>query len=166
MKTLYIVRHGKSSWDQAIQSDHDRPLLEKGIVKTKRIAHAMFKKQCKLDALISSSAVRAFETAKILATGLSFPIENIRVEPLIYEAHTQLLKDIFYSLDSGLDSVMIVGHNPTFTGFANLFLLKEIDWLPTSAVVCVEFECQTWAEIFLSKSQAKFILFPRMLKND
>ncbi|HQQ12358.1 MAG TPA: histidine phosphatase family protein, partial [Bacteroidales bacterium] len=70
MKTLYIVRHAKSSWDFPEVSDHDRPLLEKGKKRTRKIIDFLQKKKVKPDLIISSSALRARETAGYLAVGL------------------------------------------------------------------------------------------------
>ncbi len=164
MKTLYLVRHAKSSWDHPELSDHDRPLLEKGKKRTKKIIDFLLEKEVKVDYIISSSAVRALETAKFLARAVQYPLEEVKVDPQVYHANTDRLQDQFYDLSDQFDSVMIVGHNPTFTNFANEFLEDKIDWLPTSAIVCIEFETNHWEQIFEAPRRTKFVVSPRMLK--
>ena len=67
MKTLYILRHGKSSWEQPEENDFNRPLLPKGQRRTQRISVHIKEHNLPVDLIISSPAVRAFETAKIVA---------------------------------------------------------------------------------------------------
>lgn len=164
MKTIYIVRHAKSSWDHPDLNDHDRPLLEKGKKRTKKIIDYLLDKQLKVDYIISSSAVRALETAKYIARALNYPLEDIKIENQLYHANADQLKGQFYDISDKYKSIMIVGHNPTFTNFANYFLEEKIDWLPTSAVISVNFDTDHWDKIFESESSLNFIIAPKMLK--
>ncbi|MCF8230014.1 MAG: histidine phosphatase family protein [Bacteroidales bacterium] len=164
MKTLYIVRHAKSSWDYPDLPDHDRPLLEKGKKRTKKIIDFLLENKVRVDYIISSSAERALETAKFLARAMNYPIEDIKVDPQVYHADVAKLEDQFYDLSDQFQSLMIVGHNPTFTNFANEFLENKIDWLPTSGIVCIEFDTNYWEKIFDVKSKTRFIIYPKMLK--
>ncbi len=166
MKKLYIVRHAKSSWDYPELSDHDRPLLEKGKKRTKLINDYLISNHIKVDFIISSPAVRALETAKFIARAIDYSIDEIKVDPQIYHANVNKLEDQFYDLSDHYQSVMIVGHNPTFTSFANLFLDTSIDWLPTSGIVCIEFDTDYWDKIFESKRKTIFVISPRMFRKD
>ncbi len=67
-------------------------------------------------------------------------------------------------MSDDLESLMMVGHNPTFTYFANKFLDKSIDNLPTSGVVCIEFETDKWEEVISAEKKTKFVISPKMLK--
>ena len=164
-KILYIVRHAKSAWDEPDLSDHDRPLLEKGVKKTKFVAGFLVEKGVKPDIIISSSAVRAHETARLLASELGYPDSEIKIESRIYSADEDDLFDILFALPDNVNSVMLVGHNPTFTYFANYFLKEEIEWMPTSSVVAIEFKTGKWEEIATAKKTTQFVITPRMLKN-
>ncbi len=79
MKTLYIVRHAKSSWDHPGLGDDQRPLLEKGKKRTKYVVDYFLENNINPDLIISSHAVRAFETAKIIATSLDYPENKINL---------------------------------------------------------------------------------------
>jgi phosphohistidine phosphatase len=163
MKTLYIVRHAKSSWKYPDLPDDERPLLEKGKKRTKKIIDFLLENKVKVDYIISSHAVRALETAKILAHALSYPEDDIKMDHEIYFADGDKLFNQFYDLPQRHDSIMIVGHNPALTNFANHFVNPPIDWLPTSGVVCVEFDTDRWEKIPVADRKTKFIVYPKML---
>ncbi len=163
MKTLYIVRHAKSSWNHPELSDEERPLLEKGKKRTRKIINYLREKNVSVDLIISSHAVRASETARIIAHGIGYPPENIRISQQVYHASAGLLLDQFFDLSDDISSLMIVGHNPAFTNFANQFLEKKIDWLPTSGVVSVSFDTRLWVNLPLAKPRLNFIIYPREL---
>ncbi|MFP4472112.1 MAG: SixA phosphatase family protein [Bacteroidales bacterium] len=164
MKTVYIIRHAKSSWDFPHLSDHERPLLEKGKKRTRLINEYLIRHHIQVDLIITSHAVRAYETAKIIARAIGYPPESIRVDRMIYHANAERMTDQFYDLPDSVNSIMLVGHNPTFTNFANMFLDKKIDWLPTSAVVCVDFFTDKWVEVPAAKHKTKFVVTPKEIK--
>lgn len=164
MKTLLIIRHGKSSWENEALKDHDRELLPQGIKRTEKIAKFLVTKNVKPDLIISSSAVRALETAKIIALALNYPEENIRIESAIYQQGTEFLMELLYGLSNQLKTVMLFGHNPTFTHFANKFLDQPIDGLPTTGAVSISFDTDKWEDIHLSSKNTNFVIAPRMLK--
>jgi phosphohistidine phosphatase len=166
MKTLYVVRHAKSSWEDMSLSDHDRPLLPIGVKKTKRIISFLKSRQIKPELLLSSSAVRAFETARLIAEGIEYPAENIKAEPNLYHASSRSIFKELYGLDNQINTVMIFGHNPTFTYFVNNFLDIPIDNLPTSGLVGIRFETDKWENIDDAKFTVEFIVTPKMLKKD
>lgn len=164
MKTLYIVRHAKSSWDNQGLADHERPILQKGKNRTKLVGNYLVENDHTVDLIISSHAVRARQTASIIADALNYPEENIQISPAIYHGDIDNLFNQLYELPDGVNSVMLFGHNPTFTTFSNYFLSKSIDWLPTSAVVCIDFDTDRWENVINAQKKAKFVITPRLLK--
>ncbi len=164
MKTLYIVRHAKSSWAHPGLTDAERPIIDKGIKKTSLVTDFLKTKGLRVDLILSSHAVRAYETAKLFAPAFSYDPKEIIIEDRIYEHSTNTLLDILYELENNTDSVMLVGHNPTFTDFANYFLDKHVDWLPTSAVVSIKFHTNNWEELSIAKKSTLFVVYPGMLK--
>lgn len=165
MKTLYIVRHAKSSWDHQGVEDYQRPLLEKGKKRTKYVIDYLIKKKVKVDLIISSHATRAHETAKIIAGAINYPDNEIMISQNIYFGYTESLFDFFYDLSSDVNSLMLVGHNPMFTSFANYFLDNKIDNLPTSGIVCIDFETDNWSNILDVSRKARFVISPKILKD-
>jgi phosphohistidine phosphatase len=164
MKTIYLVRHAKASWDEPGVSDADRPLIPKGVKNTKLIVDFLLKRESSIDLIISSPAVRAFETAKIVAEGLNYPVNKIKIDRKIYDGYYDRILDIIYGTSSDLNSLMIFGHNPTITNLANLFLHPGIEAMPTSCIVCLSFLVDKWEEIPSNEAVREFIVFPKMLK--
>jgi phosphohistidine phosphatase len=163
MKTIYIVRHAKSSWDKIDLPDQKRPLMEKGKKRTKKVISYLEDKQIRIDNIISSPAVRAYETAKILAQGLNYPADAIKIDPQLYHAEGEWILEHFRELPNRFDSVMVVGHNPSLTDLANLLLKSPIENLPTSGVVCISFDADNWKDVPVSAHRTNFILFPKEL---
>jgi len=163
MKTLYIVRHAKSSWDFPELPDVDRPVIEIGIIKTKKIVSELNKRSISVDLMICSHAKRAMETSKIIATGINYPVEKIEVSKHIYQVDRDDIFNLLFSVNDNVDSLMIIGHNPTLTQFANLFLEEKMDILPTSGVVSLSFETGNWIGIIKAAHKTNFILFPNQM---
>lgn len=163
MKTIYIVRHAKSSWKEPVPDDQ-RPLLEKGKKRTKKIIDFLHEKDVSVDLILSSHAARALETARILAHALKYPKEKIMVDSRLYYSDGQAIFNHFYGLPGNVESVMLVGHNPALTDFVNHFLNNKIDNLPTSGVVCLVFDTDTWEDIPLVGGKVDFMAFPRDMK--
>ena len=166
MKTLYLIRHAKASIENRKKKDMDRPLIEKGLKRTRYSIDFLNEKHTIVDHIISSPALRAYETAHILAHALNFPSENIKIERTIYNGDADKIANLFYDLSKHIDRLMIVGHNPSITNFANILLPEPIDYLPTSGLVCIEFDTNLWDEIWEAKILTNFVVTPRMLKND
>ncbi len=164
MKVLTIVRHAKSSWGNFELGDHERPLKEIGIIKTQKVIGYLQKVKLVPQLIISSTATRALETAKLLAQGVGYDENRIQIERAIYHAGADDIYNEVFSVDSSIDSLMVVGHNPTLTDFVNNFVEPQIDNLPTSGTVCIEFDTDTWQNIVDAKFKVKFAVFPKMLQ--
>ncbi len=164
MKTLYLVRHAKASWEEPGVSDADRPLIPKGVKRTKLVVDFLLKRGTSIDLIVSSPAVRALETAKIVAAGLNYPLNKIKTDRKIYDGYYDRILDIIYGTPNDLDSLMIFGHNPTITNLANLFLHPGIEAMPTSCIVCLSFNADKWEEIPSNEAIQEFVIFPKILK--
>ncbi|MGB5352463.1 MAG: histidine phosphatase family protein [Woeseia sp.] len=144
MKTLTLLRHAKSSWDSPSLADSERPLNERGEedapVMAKRIAAAGIRPSL----MISSHAVRAWTTAKVVARELNYPLEFLQREKDLYLASTRRILDIVSRQDEGFNNLMVVGHNPGLTDLANYLIPDLTGNLPTCGVVSVTIDCDTW----------------------
>ncbi len=168
MKTLYIARHAKSSWEDVHVSDHDRTLIPIGKKRTKKVARWLKEHKIFPDRIISSTAIRAYKTARLLAQGIGFSEEKIEKEASFYNADSEDIMEYLYALPNTVDKVMVVGHNPTFTELVNLFLEenKWIDNLPTSGVAAIRFETDKWDELELAEHQVEFLITPKMVNEE
>ena len=165
MKTLYLVRHAKSSWGHPGLTDFNRPLLDTGIKRNRKIIRYLNEKNISVDLIIASPAVMTLETAKLIASGIDYPIENICQEPVLYEAGLNDYLNVIYDAPDEINSLMVVGHNFTITHVANFFLGPEIEMLPTSGLVAISFNTEHWKEIPSVKPEQLFVVFPKMLKS-
>jgi len=163
MKTVFLVRHGKASHDDALLEDIKRPLTAEGRKRTKRIARYLADKNIGIEKLITSPAVRAFETAKILACELEISPADFIIENTIYEAMPDQIFNVLFALPDDVNRVMIVGHNPALSLFASHFMHSPFDSLPTSGVVSLHFNTGSWTETGICKAEVAFMIFPSML---
>lgn len=163
MKTLTIVRHAKSSWDDLSLNDHDRPLKNSGIQRTAKVIKYLQSKDFKADFILSSSAVRAYETAKLIAEGIGYKVDNIHKRKSLYHASQDDILSEVYALDNSINSVMVFGHNPTLTYFVNEYLSPEISNLPTTGTVSIMFDTLKWEDISTAKFSISFFVYPRIL---
>ncbi len=166
MKTLYLLRHAKSSLANPDLTDFDRPLLEKGVKRSKLIIDYLHDHEITVDLIVSSPAVRALATAEIFARALNYPIENIRKDRSIYFGDSDKLYEQFFDVPKQVDSMMLVGHNPTLTNFANEFLEKKIDYIPTSGIVSISFDTDYWEKAGIAKRKTNFVVYPKMFRKD
>ena len=164
MKTLTLIRHGKSSWDDPSLSDWERPLKDRGKKDALLIGYRLKEKKIIPDKIISSSAKRAYDSAKRIAECVKFPESEIAITDDIYLAAMEQLIQIVQNLNDEWDYVFMFGHNPYFTEFANLFGKKTINNLPTTGVFQITFNCDKWADISLNNGKDTYLLTPKQLK--
>ncbi|AHJ99386.1 SixA phosphatase family protein [Hymenobacter swuensis] len=159
MKTLYLMRHAKSSWSFDDLSDKQRPLNDRGRDDAPLMGQALAKRDITLDLLVSSPAVRALSTAALVAHELEYPADKIAVLEAIYEATVPDLLAVVRQFPDTADSVLLVGHNNTLTDFANLLSPSEIPEMPTAAIVCLKFSTDQWART--DRANAEFYFFDK-----
>lgn len=160
-KHLYIVRHGKSDRDFVDVPDYDRPLKERGIVDSYKMASVLVQKKIIPQAIITSHAIRALHTAMIFARTFKFPLKNINISEDLYLSSENKHLEIFKEIDDSINSLMIFGHNPSFTDLANYFLHNKIEEIPTSGVVGIKFENDSWKNIAKFKPIEYFFDYPK-----
>lgn len=166
MKTLYLVRHAKSSWDDQFTTDHDRPLNERGYRNAPQIGAYLAARAPMPDLIVSSTANRAATTARLIAEQWQYPVENIQEKNLLYwfDYDMQHLVSMVQDTPDTVKSLMMTGHNPTFTHLTNYFLKRhQFDELPTCAVVCLVFDTDSWTNVSEIAAQLQWHIFPKML---
>lgn len=164
MKTLYLLRHAKSSWSLPSLDDFDRPLNNRGIRAAPFMGEILLKKKISPELIISSPALRAITTAKIIAEKLKYPVSNIKKDKNIYEASALDLLSVIKHANDKLQSLMIVGHNPGMTDLINLISDNRLDNLPTAGIVCLKKEIDNWKEID-DNWLFEFIEYPKKYKH-
>lgn len=148
MKSLILVRHGKAEHIKIDQHDFDRKLVDKGIEDVNELAVDLQEDGFKADLIISSSAKRAYQTAKILARVLKIKEDTIIKNDLIYESNISVLLNVINSIDDKYDRVIITGHNPTFEYMIEYLSNHDIaGGLSTSGAAHISFDIDTWAMV-------------------
>ena len=164
MKTLIILRHGKSSWDDHRLRDFDRPLKNKGRRRTQLIADYLKQHDVVPQIIVSSPAVRAIDTARIAANGLGYNQSEIIQNESLYFVSTEKYFEAVYATPDNVQTMMIVGHNPMITDFCNTFIEHPVDNIPTSGLCVVSFDAQQWQDIHKAKHQLLHLVFPKKLE--
>ena len=163
MKTVYFIRHAKSSWEDMRLADIDRPLNPRGRRDAPFMAGMLKQKQSpEFDALVSSPARRALHTARYF--GEVFGLTPV-VDHRIYEAWETTIFQVVQGWDNGLQTVGIFGHNPTFTALANRFSHEFIDNVPTCGIFKVVAEIDDWQDFTQTMGRLHAFYFPKQFKN-
>ena len=146
VKTLFLIRHAKSSWDDVSLSDTLRPLAKRGRRDAPKAGDRLSKRGVSADLILSSPATRALTTAKIIAKRLSYDPKNIVVDHRLYPGDVDELLDLVHKLDDELERVMLFGHNPGLTELAH-GLSNAITHMPSCAVAEFTFDAELWSRI-------------------
>lgn len=159
MKTLYVLRHAKSSWDNPNLTDFDRPLNERGLKTAPFMGEIMLKYNFQPEIILSSPAIRAKETAELVKTSANFE-QEITFDEQIYEAEPQTLFQIASEFDGAAQSAMIVGHNPGLEGLVKT-LTGELQPMPTACLAVIDLEIGDWSEIVAGKGNLRKMIRPK-----
>ncbi len=159
MKTLIIVRHGKSSWEHDLE-DIERPLKKRAFKDAEKVIAAFREKLQEPLVLWSSPAVRALETAKIIKETLDIPDECFFKGELYTFDDRSLLRTIS-TCDDSIDRLMIFGHNPAITEVVNSLGNEVFYNIPTTGLSQIEFESRSWKD--LKNGNTLLTLFPKNL---
>ncbi len=143
-KTLYLIRHAKSSWADPSLDDFDRPLNKRGLRDAPFMARLLAGKGIQADAILSSPAVRAKATADHFAEALAFPLSQITEVPRMYEAASWDVVETIRSLKDNWHTVLLFGHNPSITSVANKYADTYIANVPTCGICCLQAEINNW----------------------
>ena len=147
MKTLVIVRHAKSSWDNAVLSDHQRSLSKRVLRDAPIMGARLAALGPPVDRVISSSATRALTTAELVTHEMGLPWDEIQIEDALYHATEEDMIDLINEQEDYLDGLMLFGHNPGMTYLVNGLSDLDLDNLPTCGVAVLQFDVNSWSEI-------------------
>jgi phosphohistidine phosphatase len=161
MKYLLLMRHAKSAWDIPGQSDFDRTLNERGKKDAPEMGKRIRKKEFTPQLIVSSPAKRALKTAREVAKELDYDEKNIQQETEIYEADIDDLMHVIRSFDDTADNVLIVGHNPSFTGMVGTLTNTFIENMPTAGIALIRFDIQSWKQVSKHTGTLEWFDYPK-----
>lgn len=181
MKNIILVRHGKAQPIETVVEDSLRKLTDKGVERTRKIAKFLRNRYLGpiVDLIVSSRAVRAVHTAKIIAYELGYNEGSIRIEPVLYDSESpnEILKCI-KGLSNIYNSVMLVGHDPEISELVHLLSNRDIlslrttlhlppeNYIPTSGLVSLTFDAEYWSEIPNCNAFVDLIIDPKILESE
>ena len=158
-RTLFLIRHAKSSWSEVALPDRERPLARRGQRDAPMMGRRLAKGKVKPDLILSSPAYRALSTAHIIADTLDYQ-RDIVVDERMYASNAETLQAVVSELSDDLKCVMLFGHNPEFMELAHR-LSHTITRMPTCAVVQFIFDAPSWSTIASQKPARVLFDYPK-----
>lgn len=161
MKTLLLLRHAKSSWQDADLQDFDRPLNERGQRAAEMIGRFIRNKHVAPDLLLSSPAIRARETIEIVIETAKLSSE-LRYDERIYEASPLRLLEVVSQIEEERKIVVLVGHNPGMEELLKL-LTDRVEHMATGTLAKIDFKAARWDDVLNEKAGLDWIVSPKEL---
>jgi len=161
MKTLYLLRHGKSSWKDETLIDVERPLNGRGRRASLTVGNFLKKEKIVPDLVLSSSAIRARQTTDIVMEAAKLRTD-LRFDERIYEAGAQRLLEVVRQIEKSKKSVLIVGHNPGLEEFLKM-LTGAVESMPTATLSKVVLSASNWADIGDKDATLEWVISPKQL---
>jgi phosphohistidine phosphatase len=153
-KTLYVVRHAKARNTEVGAKDIDRELSSEGLQQASRLGAYLYKKNADIDAIVCSSAVRAVQTAELVADQINFDISKTIINSDLYEASVRIIENIILDLNNDRKIVVLVGHNPVLTYFVEHLTGHHFDGIEPCGMVKISSNVADWK--LVSKENASF----------
>ncbi|QKF82747.1 SixA phosphatase family protein [Halarcobacter ebronensis] len=153
MKELYIIRHAQKENTDNYEYDYDVPLTKRGIEAAKNLGTLLKRKKVLPDLIVSSPAIRARQSAEVIAKEIDYN-KGVMYNEVIYQAYlNELVESISYTYDN-INSLMIVGHNPSLTALAITFTNFKTE-LQMATAIKIEFDCDSWTQI--DRNNSRFV---------
>lgn len=161
MKTLYLVRHAKSSWKHPELTDFERPLNGRGKRNAPDMGQRLRNKGVLPDLMLSSPANRALTTCQVIAENIGYNPQLIKTDEAIYHAGIGKLLHVTKHVDDTVKSLMLFGHNPGFTDFANALTNDDIWNIPTCGIFACSIKIDSWIDLEFGLGKKLWYDFPK-----
>jgi len=161
MKRLWLLRHLKSSWDEPGLADHDRPLGPRGRKAGKHVRQWLAEHDVRPDLVLCSTAVRARATLDLVAPALADP--TVVFEDGLYHAWAENLLERLQGVAPGIDSVLLIGHNPGFHDLVALLAPPGPAAFPTGALAELLVPADDWSDLQPGRAELSRLVVPREL---
>lgn len=156
MKTVYLVRHAKSSWLDPRLPDKDRPLKGRGIRDAVQMAESYQATLPRPNRMFTSPATRALHTAVLFAQTLGMALDDLVLVDSLYLAEVDEVMLWLRALPDDLREIMVFGHNPATTELVNRCVRERVEHVPTSGIACLRFDADKWSAL---DYKAKLVYF-------
>lgn len=172
MRTLSLLRHAKSSWDNPALDDHERPLTKRGTKAAVEMAKFISRERLAPERVLCSTAVRTRATLALMIARMPDPHPEVLYDDALYLASPQVLLEHIRETPDSVENLLIVGHNPGLHALA-LSLIGSGDHkaiatlakgFPTAALATFTFKAETWAAVKPASGQLNYAIWPRQLE--
>lgn len=161
MKKLIFVRHGRAEEESPYFTDFERSLTTKGKSVTEQMAKILRDKEKRPDLFITSPAFRACETAMIFARVYDLDPEEVLLRSMLYNKATfNSFVAMLEEIDNSIKSVILFGHNPSFTEIPDKLSKEGCDFVPKSGIICLSFRKDAWKGLAHERGKIEFFLKP------
>ncbi len=165
MKSVILIRHAKSNWENPGQIDFDRPLNERGHRDAPDMAARLKTRVPVINLFVSSPANRALSTAVYFANTYDTPITSISLKQELYHARPHIFYDVIAGIDNRCNTIALFSHNGGITDFVNGLTDTKVDNMPTCAAFAVRADIADWKDFFESLKSFWFFDYPKMKAN-
>lgn len=170
MKTVLLLRHAKSDWSEPGQADFERPLAKRGLTDAPQIGKVLADFEFIPDKILSSPAQRARQTAELVAKACGYA-NKIEWVDSFYDGNSEALISALQQLPKNVERAMLVGHNPTMEETVSVLLtgqntrgVESVIKMPTTAVVCLDFEIAEWVALEPGQAVLRWFLIPKLVQ--
>ncbi len=163
MKTLHLIRHAKSSWDDPKLVDHERPLNARGVKACRQMAQPIFDAGCDFSRVYCSTAQRAQLTIQHIRRELTASFDWELSDDL-YTFNGQHLLEWCQNLDEDESNIVLVGHNPALTEFCHYLSGGDIHNIPTCGYAQLRYEDGDWCDLSACSAELEVFLYPKMFR--
>ncbi|UFS61743.1 histidine phosphatase family protein [Sulfurimonas sp. HSL-3221] len=158
-----MIHHAKSDWEEPGASDFERGLTDRGYRDINTIGSYLLLRGIVPDIILSSSALRAQESADKLAAKVGFDGPLLYLSELYLTPPETILETVMLQEDDA-ETIFVIGHNPQLTGFANMLTDEHVSKIPTMGMVAMTFDIGSWQELEEKKGAIDFFIFPKQFK--
>ena len=166
MKSLFLIRHAKSSWKDTSLRDFDRPLNNRGKKDAPMMGQKLIDMGMPAPYLVSSPALRAKSTALAFAQAYNISPNNIAYRSELYESDAEDLLQLIRQTPAQTNSLMLFGHNPEFTTLGNRLGNLNIYNIPTTGILALSFTVDDWSDLEFGDAHLKFFIYPKLFKKE
>ena len=163
-RRLILFRHGKSDWDGDIEADHDRPLAGRGRKAAKRMGKLLARSGQTPDLAVTSTALRARATVEQAAKAGDWSCAIVE-DRALYDTEPGAVLERIRSTDDAVGTLLLAGHEPTWSDLASLLIGGGNIRFPTAAMARIDFLARSWKDVRPGEGELVWLLQPRFFTN-
>lgn len=161
MKSLLLIRHAKSSWENFSVADFDRPLNDRGKRDAPKMAARLMEKGIVPDRVLVSPAKRTRKTAAYFMEAWKLPEEKMQMPEELYLASPAIFRKLIQALPDEVGTLAVISHNNGLTDFANELTNVRVDNIPTCGIFAVKIAIESWRAFDEGEKEFWFFDYPK-----